>query len=425
MTRKRPPADVTVVGAGPAGLTAAAAAAERGKRVLLLDQTARPGGQIWRHRDEATLPTVALAALARARAAGVYFVDNAPVIDVLSPTELVVDFRGRIDRLETATVVLATGARERFLPFPGWTLPGVTGVGGLQALLKGGADIVNARVVIAGTGPLLFAVASTVAKAGARLVVVAEQAPGPDVARFARRALTDLGRLASAMRFRAAFLGTSYRTDSWVTRADGDTQLRSVTLRSNKGEEVLACDWAAVSAGLIPVVDVAQLLGCTLHGGAVAVDHAQRTTISNVWAAGECTGIGGDAAARVEGEIAGRAAAGDHAGAADARLVRGRDAGRAFASRLAETFAPRRELLTLADDATIVCRCEDVTRGALCPEWSQRQAKLWTRVGMGACQGAVCGPACSAMFGWELNSSRPPLGAPTTGAWLQGLGGPG
>ena len=69
----------------------------------------------------------------------------------------------------------------------------------------------------------------------------------------------------------------------------------------------------------------------------------------------------------------------------------------------------------------LVCRCEDVTRAAIDPSWSQRQAKLYTRVGMGACQGAVCGPACQALFGWSGNAVRPPLGAPSCGEWSSGL----
>ncbi len=422
MRRRRPVADVTVIGAGPAGLAAAVAAAESGAgRVLLIDQTFRAGGQIWRHRDEGALPRKARSLLGRARTAGVWFVGSSTVIDALSPNDLVVDFRGRADHLETAAVIVATGARERFLPFPGWTLPGVTGVGGLQAMLKGGLDVRGKRVVLAGTGPLLFAVAAAVAGAGARLLLVAEQAPRDRIMRFASHALRNAGRLAQALRHRVAFARTPYSVGTWISRAEGGDRVRTVTVSNGRDRRVLECDWLGAAAGMIPVTDVAALLGCAIDSGAVRVDSQQATSVPAVWAAGECTGVAGDAAACVEGEIAGRSAAGDVTGAASLTLQHARDEGRRFGALLAATFAPRDELRALADPDTVICRCEDVRLGALQPGWTQRQAKLWTRLGMGACQGAVCGPACTALFGWDGNAVRSPLGTPTCAAWMDGL----
>ena len=419
--RARPPADVTVIGAGPAGLAAAAAAAERGRRVLVLDQAPRAGGQIWRHRDEASLAPAVRALLARVRRAGAFIVPNSPVIDALSPHELIVEFSGRVDLLETRAVIIATGARERFLPFPGWTTPGVTGIGGLQSLIKGGVDIRGKRVVLAGTGPLLFAVAAAVAKAGGKLLFVAEQASGARVRGFAARALLSPARLRDAIRYRVAFAGAPYRTDSWVTHALGTDPLQSVRLVSSGRAIDIECDWLGAAFGLVPVTDVAELFHCGVTGGAIAVDAMQATSVPAVWAAGECTGVKGDDAALVEGEIAGCAAAGDARGAQHPALQRRRDAGQAFGRRLEHAFAPRREVLSLADADTIICRCEDVMLGQLDAAWTQRQAKLWTRVGMGACQGAVCGPACAAMFGWSGNAVRAPLGTPRCGDWVKAL----
>jgi NAD(P)H-nitrite reductase large subunit len=168
---------------------------------------------------------------------------------------------------------------------------------------------------------------------------------------------------------------------------------------------------------LVPNTELAQLMGCQTSGGAIRVDDQQSTSVAGIWAAGECTSVKGEEAAMTEGEIAARAAVGDRAGAMNAKLQRRRNAGRAFGALLGSAFAPRAELLALVDDETIVCRCEDVRRGALNPAWSQRQAKPWTRLGMGACQGAVCGPACTTLFGWERNTVRPPLGTPVLGAW--------
>ena len=413
--------DVVVVGAGPAGLAAAGAAAARGRRVLVIDQGIHAGGQLWRHRDEGALPPRAHALMARARNAGATFAAEARVIDANSPRELIVDFRGRLAAVGTEAIILATGATERFLPFPGWTLPGVTGVGGLQALLKSGLRLPARRVVLAGTGPLLLPVAATLATAGAEVVLVAEQVSALTLARFAASMALAPQRLLTGLRYRAAFLSSPFRSSSWVTRADGEGRLRAVTLRVGGQPRTIECDWLGAAMGLVPHTELGQLLGCALAGDAIAVDEMQQTTVAGVWAAGECSGVKGDDAAVAEGAIAGSAAAGDRQGAAAPALVRARKAGLRFGRRLATTFAPRPEVLALADTQTIVCRCEDVELGAIDPAWTQRQAKLWTRIGMGACQGAVCGPACRALFGWEGNSVRPPLCAPELGSWSASL----
>lgn len=412
--------DVVVVGAGPAGLAAATAAAATGRRVLVIDQAVRPGGQVWRHQTESSLPERAHEVIARAKAAGVTFAFEARVVDANSPQEIIVDFRGRVAPVGTEAIVLATGAKERFLPFPGWTLPGVTGVGALQALLKSGLRIPGRRVVLAGTGPLLLPVAATLAKGGAEVLLVAEQADTAQLVGFVASMLGAPGKLLDALRYRGAFLGTPYRPASWVTRADGDHQLRSVTVHERGRIRTIECDWLGAAMGLVPNLELAQLLGCDVHGGAIAVDGSQQTSVPGVWAAGECTGVKGDDAGMIEGVIAGAAAGGDPHAVAHATL-RARDAGRKFEARLRRTFALRPEVLALAEAETIICRCEDVTRGQLDPAWSQRQAKLWTRLGMGACQGAVCGPACAALFGWDANAPRPPLQAPSLAGWSESL----
>jgi NADPH-dependent 2,4-dienoyl-CoA reductase/sulfur reductase-like enzyme len=414
--------DVLVVGAGPAGMSAGIAAAEQGKRVLLLDQGLRPGGQIWRHRDTVTLPAAARAMLERAKTAGVIIASGARVVDAVSPKELIVDFRGHLDRQHTGALIVATGAKERFLPFPGWTLPGVVGVGGLQALLKSGLSLSGARVVIAGTGPLLLPVAAAIARAGAELLLVAEQAPWRALAAFGAGLASKPGALWQAAAYRWAFRSAPFRTSSWVTTAEGYGRLRRVIVQERGRSTGIECDWLATGAGLVPSTELAQVLGCALDADAIRVDALQATTIAGVWAAGECTGIKGDEAAIAEGAIAGHAAAGAESRARGGGVQRRRNAGRAFAARLATTFAPRAELLQLAQADTIICRCEDVRYGDINPSWTQRQAKLWTRVGMGECQGAVCGPACAALLGWQQNAARPPIGAPMCGEWGEQLG---
>ena len=413
--------DVVVVGAGPAGLSAAIAAAERGQRTLVLDQGLRPGGQVWRHRHEGALAPEARAMLERAREAGVTIASGARVVDAISPRELIVDFHGRIDRQPTRALIVATGAKERFLPFPGWTLPGVVGVGGLQALLKSGVSLAGARVVIAGTGPLLFPVAAAVARAGADLLLVAEQVSWATLAAFGGRLVKKPAALWQAVGYRWAFRDVPLRTSSWVVAAEGFGRLRRVIVQGPRGAATLDCDWLAAGAGLVPNTEFAQLLGCALDRDAIQVDDLQATTIPGVWAAGECTGVKGDVAAIAEGAIAGHAAAGNEATARRGSLQRRRNAGRRFARHLATTFAPRAELRQRVETDTVICRCEDVRRGDIDPAWTQRQAKLWTRLGMGECQGATCGPACAALFAWDPNAARPPLGEPMLGGWAEQL----
>jgi D-hydroxyproline dehydrogenase subunit alpha len=409
--------DVFVVGAGPAGLSAAVAAARHGARVAIVDQGQRTGGQIWRHRNAAALSINAKRLIDEATARTTVM-SSARVIDAPGDRELLVEHAGKALLIRAGAIVLATGAKERFVAFPGWTLPGVVGVGGLQALIKSGADLRGARVVIAGTGPLLFPVAATAVRAGADVALVAEQASMGALARFGFSLMGKPSAIMQGAEYRWAFRRTPYRTGCWATRAEGSTRLTHVLLRRGAGVERIACDWLATGAGLTANTELAQLLGCSVHDDIITVDAEQQTTVPGVYAAGECTGIKGDAAAIAEGEIAGTVAAGATVRPNSRRSQR---SGRRFGAALARAFVLRPEILRLAENDTVVCRCEDVTLSEIDPLWTQRQAKLWARVGMGECQGAVCGPVCQAAFGWQLNAPRAPLGAPLCSAWAAGL----
>jgi NADPH-dependent 2,4-dienoyl-CoA reductase/sulfur reductase-like enzyme len=407
-------ADVAVIGAGPAGIAAAARAAEAGGRVVLMDAAPNAGGQIWRHRTRSGLDRQALRRLDRLTRSGAASHHGVAVVDIIAndadESVTIVAERhldGATTVVRAGAVVLATGARERFLPFPGWTLPGVVGIGGAQALLKQGASFAGKRVVIAGTGPLLLPVAASLSAAGARVRLVAEQAASRAVRGFAISLLRDPETLVQAALYRLAFIRAPYETDSWVAHATGGDRLTSVTVTDGTRARAIACDILCTGYGLVPNVEAARLLGCAMAGGAVQVDHHQATSVPRVFAAGEVTGVGGVALALVEGEIAGAVASG--AERIDSSLVRRRAALRAMAARLESTFMPRPELRDLAHGDTIVCRCEDVTRAALSPLGDARQAKLYTRAGMGACQGRVCGPSLELLFGWPPGSVRSPL----------------
>ena len=413
--------DVLVVGGGPAGIAAAARAAEQGARTLLVDEGLGPGGQIWRpahrgrHRGASArwLERVAQSGAAIRASISVGDIDRTPN-----------GFRVRAERpdggggafvVDARTIVLATGARERFLPFPGWTLPGVVGVGGAQALIKSGLSVREKRVVVAGTGPLVLAVAASLAAHGARVRVVAEQAPRSRVARFAAGLWRTPSRGVQALSYRAQLGMTRYAMGTWVSRADGDSRVESVTITDGPTTRTIECDWLCVAFGLVPNVELARFLDCDVDDVGVRVDVRQATSEPGIFCAGEPTGIGGVDLSLVEGEIAGIAAAG---GAVPSRLVAMRARLLEESRAMATAFALRPEVLTLAAADTIVCRCEDVRLGELDRAWTFRQAKLYTRVGMGSCQARICGTALECLFGWPREAPRPPLQPVRVGALL-------
>ena len=413
--------DVAVIGGGPAGIAAATAAAEAGARVIVIDQGVRPGGQIWRHRDPASLPKLARAWIARcerARADGgsaPEWLARSTVFDASAGDDIVLRLTGEgpaaAGTVRARRVVIATGARELFLPFPGWTLPGVMGLGGAQALLKGGMTARGWRAVVAGSGPLLLPVAAALAHAGARVTYVVEQAPLSQAVSFGAGLWSRPAKALQAVRYGASLLGARIRFGTWVASAEGDAdRVACARLTNGRRAWTVPCDVLCCSYGFVPNVELARLIGCDIQRGRVTVDATQQTSVPGVWCAGEPTGVSGESAALVEGQIAGLAAAGADARAHSARLHRARDAWRRFGDSLTDTFRPRDAVRALAADDTLVCRCEDVRRDALDPSWTVRQAKLYARVAMGPCQGMVCGAACASLFGWSAGTVRPPVG---------------
>lgn len=404
--------DVLVIGAGPAGLAAAQAAASHGARVGLLDAQARHGGQVWRHDVLHGTPQPARKAfnlLARTRG-HVEWLPRHQVIAADHRTLLVETPRVSV-QLSFGSMVLATGARELLLPFPGWTLPGVTGAGGIQALAKQGWPVHGKRVVVAGSGPLLLAAAATLRRHGAHVVGIYEQASTTAVTAFAMKLWRWPVRAAQAAVLRARLAGIPYRCGSFVRMAHGRDALCGVDVDDPRGPLRIPCDLLAVGYGLVPNVELATVLGCALDHTrthpCVQVDSLLRTSIADVYAAGESCGIAGLAAARIEGSMAGHAAAGSTAAATT--LLPSRHHARRFADLLALHFALDARTRTQAGADTIICRCEDVTLAALDGFTDARAAKLATRCGMGACQGRICGTALAELGRFPRSGIRPPL----------------
>lgn len=399
-------ADIAIVGAGPAGLAAAAAATKRSTRVLLIDDNPRVGGQIWRADHRAGDHPAAMAQLAGIPAGRLRRLGAASIV-AATPRELLAETPDGARRVRFDRLIIATGARERFLPFPGWTLPNVMGAGGLQALVKGGLPIAGKRVVIAGSGPLLIPVAALLRERGAEVLAIAEQAPRRRLFRFGLAVLADPAKLIQALAYWRALRGIPYLTDCYPVAADGDQYVRRVILQQGAKIWQVECDYLAAGFHLVPNLELAELLGCRLASGRLAVDRWQQTSIGHILAAGEVTGIGGLELSLVEGAIAGHVAAGDEVAAR--RLFRKRARAHRFAEVLDRAFALGEVLKELPLERTIVCRCEDVALESLRPHQSWRAAKLQTRCGMGACQGRICGPAVEYLLGWRRESVRPPI----------------
>jgi D-hydroxyproline dehydrogenase subunit alpha len=398
--------DVLVVGGGPAGLAAASSAAEHGVRVGLIDDNPALGGQIWRKGIDGEYPD-AENWIRKLQSAKVEAFCGARVFDCPSPNLLLAEMQEGLLELRYRKLVLATGARERFLPFPGWTLPNVMGAGGLQALVKSGYSIAGKKVLLAGTGPLLLAVAAYLRAHGAELVMICEQTSFWQLTKFGAYLLKHRGKIAQARALRKDLAGVPFVTSSWPVAAEGNEVLKAVVISRGGKVEKIACDFLACGFHLVPNTELAALLGCRLRQGFVEVDPDQQTSQAGVFCAGEPTGIGGVELSVIEGQVAGHAAAG-HEDIAR-KLLPVRQKLRKFAHALDRTFTLRRELRELAAAETIICRCEDVTYGRLKLQKSWRAAKLQTRCGMGPCQGRVCGPQTEFLFGWAPDSVRPPI----------------
>jgi D-hydroxyproline dehydrogenase subunit alpha len=404
--------EVVVVGAGPAGIAAAVSAAEHGIRVALVDDNPSAGGQIWRASHGHAGPATGHGKTAgrwreRLQSANIARLQGWSVFDQTSPNTLRAERGGEVAEFRFEKLILATGARERFLPFPGWTLPNVVGAGALQAMMKGGMPVRGKRVVIAGSGPLLLVVAAALRSAGAEVVCICEQAPASRLAAFAFSLVAHPGKIAEGIRYRAATWKTPFHTSSWPVQANGEERLQAVELSIRGQSKMIACDYLACGFHLVPNIELAAMLGCKIENGAVAVDENQLTSVPNIYCAGEPTGIGGLELSIVEGEIAGLASA-EQSEKARILFPR-RQKFAAFATRLAHAFALRTELRQLPEDKTLLCRCEDVTYGAVRGHHSWRAAKLHTRCGMGPCQGRICGAAAEFLLGWNANSVRPPV----------------
>jgi NADPH-dependent 2,4-dienoyl-CoA reductase/sulfur reductase-like enzyme len=423
--------DLAIIGAGPAGMAAAALAAEFGLDILLVDEQDAPGGQIYRGIERVpesspkTSPLGADYLAGRPLVAGlrgstaryrpgttVWHIEPGP-----SPggtLSLVVDEKS--EAVVAHHILLATGAIERPVPIPGWTLPGVMTVGAAQILLKTADSVPEGRTVLAGQGPLLYLVALQLARAGAPPAAMLETAPHANYHAAARRiGAAWAGRhllakgLASIIGVRRA--GIPIRREVRGLRALGRDRVERVAFEGGE----IAIDHLFLHEGVIPNTQIS--LGLQLahrwDEGQLCwrpvVDDWGRSSLAGIAIAGDGAGIAGAAAAALSGRLAALDAAAvlgrideverdRRAAPIRANLARER----AIRPFLEALYRPADGLLSPADEV-IACRCEDVTAGQIrravrLGASGPNQVKAFLRCGMGPCQGRVCGPIVSAVI---------------------------
>ena len=419
MAPKREAYDVVVIGAGPAGLAAAATSAEAGLSTLLLDENIGPGGQVFRaiastpvnERNQLGADYWAGAELVQAlRASSAEIIQRATVWSLDRNLEIAVSIGGASAFVKARRVILATGALERPFPIPGLTLPGVMTAGAAQTMLKSSALVPDGRTVIAGKGPLLWLLAAQILRLGGRIDRILDT--------------TGRGNYFAALPHAFTFLTSPYfakglsmmrevrakvQVVSGVTElaAAGDGQLASVSYVAGGTREIIPADLLLLHQGVVPNVNLAMAAGIEHRWDELqlcwspTLDASGNSSVAGIAIAGDGAGIGGANAAVVRGRIAARAAVEALAPAAAAKLapmvtlradLTKAERGRAFLDTL---FRPAPQFRIPSGD-TIVCRCEEVTAkdildavaiGATGPN----QLKAYRRTGMGPCQGRLCG----------------------------------
>ncbi|MBR8301804.1 FAD-dependent oxidoreductase [Burkholderia dolosa] len=437
-----------IVGAGPAGVRAAEALVDAGLRPVVIDENARWGGQIYRQPpagDGFVRGKRALYGFEAAKADAVHRTMAAllPHVDYRPTTLAWACGAGRVDTLQDGRevtvpyshLIVASGATDRMLPLPGWTRAGVYTLGGAQVALKAQGCAIGRRVVFAGTGPLLYLVAYQYAKAGAQVLAVLDTSPLRRQAAATPALLRMPATFAKGLYYigwlRAR--GVAIETGVMLERVLGDRHVTGLAWRaagSDAHARMLDCDALGIGFGLRSETQLADLAGCRFRFDPVnrawlpERDAAGRTSVRGVYVAGDGAGIAGADAAEASGRRAALALLDDAgvalpppAGKPDARSLE-RTLARvgAFRAGLEAAFAPPAELAAQCADDTIVCRCEEIDAGTLrrCIRGGQaaeiNRLKALTRVGMGRCQGRMCGDAAALVLAAETGRSPADVG---------------
>ncbi len=408
--------DVLVVGAGPAGLSAAIAAAEAGADVVVLEERSATGGQYAKpladsYTDAAPDAQFRLGTQLRERAlaAGAHIETEATVWGGFAADEIATLVQGRAVTFRPRRLILAPGAHERPVPMPGWTLPGVMTTGSLQTLVRAQRVCPGERVLIAGSGPLNLQLACELLASGVKPLAVVEAAPRPTTAAWRdawamARAAPDLVREGFGMLLTLKRAGVPVLWSARVKRLYGEDRVQSAFVAGKTIDGTYDVDVVALNLGFQPEIGLARALGATQRYVDVGLGHLAsetdvdgRTSVTGVFAVGDGASLGGSRVAMARGRLAGLAAARDLGlSTPDDTTTRAALArASAFQDALWRLFRPIKLRPGSLTDDTIICRCEEVTAGQLRAELaggltSLAALKKATRAGMGRCQGRFC-----------------------------------
>lgn len=425
MTSRQP---VVIIGAGPAGVAAARTLADAGLRPVLIDEGRVPGGQIFRkpQPDLARTPSALYGFDAgRAKSFRADVADLLPAVDYRSettvwgaePGSLHLVTHGSAMAQPWSRLIIATGGMDRIVPVKGWTAPGIYSLGGAQIALKAEASLIGRRVIFTGTGPLLYLVAYQYAKAGACVPVVLETARPFDELALLPSLASDVPLLARGLYYIAWLRAYGTRVLSGVVpleaRHGKDGRVSGLVFRHGDRDQFLACDGLALGHGLKAETQVADLLGAEFSFNAAqrqwlpCADRDGRSSLSNVYLAGDGLSVRGSLVAAASGRLA--AAALLHDAGLKAPKSPDRDrrfvaASARFRDALDRMFPFPSEIAQGLADDTMVCRCEGLTAGdirrtvARSGEADINRIKAFSRLGMGRCQGRICGPAAAELI---------------------------
>lgn len=440
---------VAIVGGGPAGMAAARELASYGVDTLILDEGHRLGGQIFRQKPESFESGIGGRYTAPSHDAGHHLIDDVVASKVsvesgvtvwdVAPGQIFAEADGRLLTVHADHILLATGAMDRALAFPGWTLPGAMTPGAAQVMVRGQMLKPGQRAVVAGTGPLLLPTVTSLLAAGVEIVALLEANRFGGLIRSLPGVVFHAHRLREAMHYARCFVGAGVKMRFghavFSAHAGADGELRSVAFgrvdcdgRPVHGtEREVRADLLCVGYGLNPSTELAIRMGCEMHhleargGWLPAHDDDMRTSVTRVLVAGEIAGIGGADVAMAEGRLAGRVIAAE-LGLAQGRglvaLRRQCQKERRAADRLLSAFPVLPGLCDLVQPETIVCRCEDVTMSDL-ESASQvygsdlRSIKMATRAGMGPCQARICHRIVGSLLRERCASSELPPPCPS------------
>jgi len=423
--------DVVIIGAGPAGMSAASILAEYSVKTLLIDENGHPGGQLWRGLTDNPARSfrsfnsannkINLLATTGYRDGSLHIHADGCVLGVFPENYILLSSKeDGIKEIKAGNIIFATGAREKVRPFEGWTLPGVMTVGGVQILLKNHHVLAASEMLINGTGPLIYLLAGNVLGQNGRISALLDRSSFMSLLGTTRVMGGQLGKLGQGLSSLGYLIKNRLLPEygRQIIRAESKGDLIEATTVEISPDGTIIdgsshrhkTELIAVTNGFVGNIELPQVAGCELDysadkgGWFVTVDSSMETSLSTVFAAGEITGVAGGDKAVVEGQLAAlsilhqseRMSEKDFGKRQKLLLVRRKQHQR-FGTYLNRQWAiPRREWDTIDDD-TIICRCEDITIGKL-RGWikagftSTNVLKRATRCGMGNCQGRTCGP---------------------------------